>query len=111
MAQVDDALPRQMAATIVEATDPELAIPFGSNARGDAEAGPDGDLVVVEAELFGSGGDRGTGETGIRLALAKFHVSKDILFCSPEEADRWRGSRNHVLARALRAGKALHERP
>ena len=111
MVQVDDALLRRMTATIVETADPEQVILFGSCARGDAEAGSDVDLVVVEAEPFGSGRDRGAEETRIWRALAKFHVPKDILVYSQDEADRWRGSRNHVLARALREGRVLYERP
>ena len=111
MVQVDDALLRQMTATIVEAADPEQVILFGSRARGDADAGSDVDLVVVEAEPFGPGRDCGAEETRIWRALAKFHVPKDILVYSQDEADRWRGSCNHVLARALREGRVLYERP
>ena len=111
MAQVDDALLRQMTAIIVEEVDPEQVILFGSRARGDAEADSDVDLVVVEAEPFGPGGDRGAEETRLWRALARFHVSKDILVYSSDEADRWCGSLNHVLARALREGRVLYERP
>ena len=111
MALVDDALLRQMTTTIVEAADPEQAILFGSRARGSAGAGSDVDLVVVEAKPFGPGRDRGAEETRIWRALAKFHVPKDILVYSLDEADHWRGSRNHVLARALREGRVLYERP
>ena len=111
MAQVDDALLQQMTATIVEAADPEQVILFGSRARGEAWADSDVDLVVVEAEPFGPDRDRGAEETRIWRALAKFHVPKDILVYSLDEVDRWRGSRNHVLARALREGRVLYERP
>ena len=108
---VDDALLRRMTATIVHVADPEQVILFGSRARGDAEADSDVDLVIVEAEPFGPGRDRGAEETRLWRALAKFHVPKDILVYSLEEANRWRGSLNHVLARALREGKVLYERP
>ena len=111
MQQVDDTLLRLMTAAIVEAADPEQVILFGSRARGDAKADADVDLVVVEAEPFGPGRDRGAEETRLWRALAKFHVPKDILVYSLDEADRWRGSLNHVLARALREGRVLYERP
>ncbi len=107
MDHVDDALLQRMTASIVDAADPELVILFGSRARGDAKADSDVDLVVVEAEPFGPGRDRGTEETRLWWALAKFHVPKDILVYSLEEADRWRGSLNHVLARAARRQGAL----
>lgn len=43
--------------------------------------------------------------------LAPFNVAKDILVYSSDEVERWRGSPNHVLARALREGQVLYERP
>ena len=107
MARVDDALLRRMTAIIVEAVDPEQVILFGSHARGDAEADSDVDLVVVEAEPFAPDRDRGAEETRLWCALAKFHVPKDILVYSLDEADRLRGSLNHVLARATRGEGAL----
>lgn len=107
MARVDDALLLRMTAIIVEAVDPEQVILFGSCARGNAEADSDVDLVIVEAEPFGPDRDRGAEETRLWRALAKFHVPKDILVYSLDEADRWRGSLNHVLARAARRQGAL----
>ena len=111
MTRVDDAMLQRMTAAIVEAADPEKVILFGSRARGDAGADSDFDLVVVEAEPFGPGRDRGAEETRLWRALAKFHVPKDVLVYSLDEVDRWRGSLNHVLARALREGRVLYERP
>ena len=111
MARVDDTMLQRMTAAIVEAADPEQVILFGSRARGDAGPDSDVDLVVVEAEPFGPGRDRGVEETRLWRALAKFHVPKDILVYSLDETERWRGSLNHVLARALREGRVLYERP
>ena len=109
--RVDDALLEGMVRAIVEAADPDQVILFGSHARGDAVAGSDVDLIVVESMPFGEGRDRGTEETRLWRALAKFHVPKDILVYSRDEVDYWRDSLNHVLARALREGKVLYERP
>ena len=109
--RVDDALLRRMVSAIVDAAEPEQVILFGSQARGDAGPDSDVDLVVVETEPFGPGRDRGTKVTRLWRALAKFHVSKDILVYSLDEVDYWRDSLNHVLARALREGKVLYERP
>ncbi len=100
-----------MTAAIVEVADPERVILFGSRARGDADADSDIDLVVLKAEPFEPGRDRGAEETRLWRALAKFHVPKDILVYSLDEAEHWRGSLNHVLARALREGRVLYERP
>ena len=38
-------------------------------------------------------------------------VSKDILVYSRAEVEYWRDSLNHVVARALREGRVLYERP
>ncbi|MDE0373830.1 MAG: nucleotidyltransferase domain-containing protein [Rhodospirillales bacterium] len=111
MARVDEQLLQRMTTTIVEVVDPEQVILFGSHARGAAGTDSDIDLVVIEAEPFGPGRDRGAEETRLWRALAKFHVPKDILVYSREEVDYWRNSLNHVLARALREGKVLYERP
>ena len=111
MTRVDEQLLQRMTTAIVEVADPEQVILFGSHARGAAGTDSDIDLVVVEAEPFGPGRDRGDEETRLWRALAKFHVPKDILVYSREEVDYWRDSLNHVLARALREGKVLYERP
>ena len=111
MARVDEQLLQRMTTTIVEVVDPEQVILFGSHARGAAGTDSDIDLVVIEEEPFGPGRDRGAEETRLWRALAKFHVPKDILVYSREEVDYWRNSLNHVLARALREGKVLYERP
>ena len=111
MTRVDELLLQRMTASIVEVADPEQVILFGSHARGDAGTDSDIDLVVVEAEPFGPDRDRGAEETRLWRTLAKFHVPKDILVYSRDEVDYWRHSLNHVLARALREGKVLYERP
>ena len=108
---MNDPLLRQMTAAIIEEVDPQQVILFGSHARGDAKPDSDVDLLVVESEPFGPDRDRRAEETRLWRSLAKFHVAKDILVYSREEAERWRGSLNHVLARALREGKVLYERP
>lgn len=109
--EVTDALLQQMVEVIVDEADPEQVILFGSHARGDASADSDVDLVIVESDPFD--GDRDRGAEAVRLwwALANFAVPKDILVYSSDEVKYWRNSINNVLARALREGKVLYERP
>ena len=111
MTRVDDALLERMVQAIVDEVDPEQVILFGSRARGDAAAGSDVDLIVVESAPFGKGRDRDVEETRLWRALANFHVPKDLLVYSRDEVEYWRGSLNNVLARALREGRLLYERP
>ena len=102
---------QRMVRIIVAAADPEKIILFGSRARGDARPDSDVDLLVVEAEPFG--GDRNCVAESLRLhkALGAQGIDKDILVCSLDDLEYWRDSLNNVLARALREGAVLYERP
>ena len=111
MAQVDEALLQRMTAAIVAEADPERVILFGSRARGEAGPDSDVDLIVIEAEPFGPDRDRRAEAVRLWRALSGFRVPKDILVYSRDEVDYWRDSLNHVLARALREGTVLYERP
>ncbi|MDE0460868.1 MAG: nucleotidyltransferase domain-containing protein [Caldilineaceae bacterium] len=110
MVQVTDALLEQMVEKIVAEVDPEQIILFGSRARGDARAGSDVDLAVVESEPFGQERSKRLEAARLYRTLSGFLVSKDILVYSRDEVDYWRDSLNHVLARALREGRVLYER-
>ena len=110
-AEVTDALLQQMVKVIVDEADPEQVILFGSHARGDASAGSDVDLVIVESRPFDENRDRREEIVRLSWALADFAVPKDILVYSSAEVEYWRNSVNNVLARALREGKVLYERP
>ena len=106
----DDLLDRMVRAIVAEA-DPERVILFGSRARGDGGENSDIDLIVVEDEPFGP--QRSRHEESVRLyrALADFPVAADILVYSRDDVAIWRDSLNHILARALREGRLLYERP
>ena len=111
LARVTDALLDQMVQAIVDGADPERVILFGSRARGDAREDSDIDLIVIEAEPFGADRSRLAEERRLYRALAGLRVSKDILVYSLDEVEYWRDSLNFVLARALREGRVLYERP
>ena len=110
MAHVSEALLDQMVEKIVAEVDPEQIVLFGSRARGDARAGSDVDLAVVESEPFGQERSKRLEAARLYRTLSGFLVSKDILVYSRDEVDYWRSSLNHVLARALREGRVLYER-
>ena len=108
---VTEELLQQAVRTILEEVDPEMIILFGSHARGDARPDSDLDLLVVESGAFGK--ERSRDQESVRLydALGGLGVSQDILVCSTAEVEYWRDSLNHVVARALREGRVLYERP
>ena len=109
--EVTDALLDGMTRAIVDAVDPEKVILFGSRGRGDERGNSDVDLLVIEAEPFGP--ERSKHQEMLRLdrAVRDFRVPKDILVFSNAEVEYWHDSLNHVLARALREGRTLYERP
>ena len=111
MTRVSDDLLNRMVQAIVDEVDPEQVILFGSRARGDERENSDIDLVVVEAEPFGPERSRHREMVRLYHAVAGFPVPTDVLVYSHEDVDYWRNSLNHVLARALREGKVLYERP
>lgn len=111
MNTVNEDVIQEMVNTIVDEVDPESVILFGSRARSDAKEESDVDFVVVESLPFGLDRDRRTEETRLWRALAGYPVSKDVLVYSSDEVDYWRDSLNNVLARALREGRVLYERP
>ncbi len=111
MVPVTDELLDEMVRAIVEEVDPEQVILFGSRARGDAHDGSDVDLIVIEAEPFGAGRSRVEEAARLYRAASGLGVSKDILVFTLAEREYWRDSLNHVLARALREGRVLYERP
>ncbi len=111
MTRVTDTLLGQMVQAIVDEVDSEQVILFGSRVRGDSREDSDVDLVVVEAEPFGKTRSRRLEAVRLWKVLSGFSIPKDILVYSRDEVEYWRGSLNHVLARALREGKLLYERP
>ena len=100
-----------MVQTIIGAVDPEQVILFGSRARGDEQSNSDVDLIVIEAEPFGPGRSRHRELAKLYRALAAFLVPADVLVYSRDEVAYWRDSLNHVLARGLREGRVMYERP
>ena len=108
MPDLGDALLDRMIRTLVAEADPEQVILFGSRARGDARPDSDVDLLVVESEPFGADRCRHAETVRLYQALPATPVARDILVYSRDEIERWRGSLNHVAARALREGRVLY---
>jgi predicted nucleotidyltransferase len=107
---ITDKALQEITDAIVREVDPERIVLFGSRARGDVTGDSDVDLLVVERGSFGKGRSRRAELTKVERALIRFAVPTDILLYSMEELERWRGSLNHVIGRALREGKILYER-
>jgi predicted nucleotidyltransferase len=105
----------QMARDIIDATvgavAPERIVLFGSRARGDAGPDSDLDLLVVSRNPFTPQHTRQGELRRIRQALRPFRLPVDVLLYSRNEVETWRQSPNHVIARSLREGMTVYERP
>jgi len=99
-----------MVDAIVSEVSPEKIILFGSRARGMARPDADVDLLIIERRSPGEYWSRRREITRILKRLLHFPVGQDILVYTPEDEEKWRGTTNHVIARALREGKVLYER-
>lgn len=110
MSEDEKQLLQEMVEVIVREVDPETIILFGSRARGDARPDSDVDLLVVESEPFSVQHSRQKAYLQLSMALRHLPVSKDILLYSHDEFGYWKTSLNHVVGRASREGRILHER-
>jgi predicted nucleotidyltransferase len=106
-----DPIIQDIVKAVVEASDPDRIILFGSTARGEVGPDSDVDLLVVEKESSYKGGSRWAESSRIRRALWRFPVPIDILLFTPEEIEKWKDSTNHVIARSMREGRVLYDRP
>ena len=77
---------------------------FGSQARGDADAGSDIDLLVIESEVT----DRGAEMVRLRRLLRRLPAAFDVLVYTQDELDRWGKEPGSALYWALKEGQVLH---
>jgi predicted nucleotidyltransferase len=92
---------------ILEVSDPEQIILFGSYARGDNGPDSDLDLLVVLRAV------QSTRAESIRLkrALRGLLVPVDILVATPEQLERHRNTVGLIYRTVLSEGKLVYERP
>ncbi len=100
-----------MAAAVAEAVRPRRVVLFGSHATGEAGRDSDVDFLIVGEHPFRDEGERADALVRAWESLAPFRVPADLLLYSQEEVERWAGTTNHVVARALRTGRVVYERP
>lgn len=106
---MDNQLVAEMAKIIVETVQPRCIILFGSQAKNTASPTSDYDFMVISDSIAADGRYRTMAQ--LWRALSRFKVPKDILLYSTAEIERWRHSKNHIIARALKEGKMVYERP
>ena len=98
---LDDVIER-----IVEVTEPERIILFGSAARGGMGPNSDIDLLLIK-----DGGDPLDLMGRIYRRLHGVGAAVDAIVVSPEDVERYRDSHALVIKPALRDGKVVYESP
>ena len=103
----DPQLIQEIVRRIVNVSQPETVILFGSRARGTARPESDIDLLVIAnstqlryrraAPLYG--------------ALSDIIAPMDIVVYSPEEVQEWSEVRQAFVTTAIREGQVLYETP
>ncbi len=105
---VDDALLAEVVRRMLAVGSPRKIVLFGSHARGDARAGSDLDLLVVEDICEEPSHKRAT---AYRMALSGLHPDKDILVYTSGEIEEWAAVPQAFITTALREGRVLYEKP
>jgi uncharacterized protein len=99
-----------IADAIKQVANPDLVILFGSQARGTANENSDIDLLVVGDRPLNEAWSKRREIGRIRRSLPPVKVPIDLLFFTPDEVLRWKGTTNHIISEAFREGEVLYER-
>jgi len=105
--QVDEALLREIVRRILSVREPESIILFGSHARGEAHAGSDLDILIVENE---NALPKHRRAVDYHMALWGIEHEIDLLVYTADEIDDWSEVPNAFPTTAMREGKVLYEK-
>src|SRR6202034_4522651 len=97
--QVDEPLLREIVQRILSLREPEAIILFGSYARGEAHAGSDLDILIVEKD---NPLPRHQRALDYRLAIGDIEREIDLLVYAPEEIEDWSEVPNAFPTTAMR---------
>ena len=103
--QVDEVLLREIVKRLLSVREPEAIILFGSHARGDAHAGSDLDILIVEKENPLSKPRRAV---DYEMALGNIDHEIDLLVYTLAEVEDWSEVPNAFPTTAVREGKVLY---
>jgi predicted nucleotidyltransferase len=102
---VDEQTLQQMVKRIVAAARPSRVILFGSYGRGDADAGSDLDIMVIQPEVTNQYEEM----VRLRQVIGSVGTGVDVLVYSEAEYERRSQVPGTVLYWARKEGRALYE--
>ncbi len=108
---LDAGLLESIREAVLRQVNPLLVVLFGSQAKGTANIDSDIDLLVIDDRPFSADRSRRRIIGDIRRSIPADRHPVDVLLFDASELRRWRETTNHVIARALREGVVLYERP
>lgn len=108
---MDPRLVDALRSAVLQRLTPLLVVLFGSQARGTSNPDSDIDLLVIDDQPFSPRRSRRRIIGDIRRSIRADSYPVDVLLFDAAELARWRETTNHVIARALREGVVLYERP
>jgi len=91
---------------IVEASQPDKVVLFGSRARGDARPDSDYDVLVIKD----SAEPRYRRSVPLYRAPTGLFANVDLLVYTPTEVKEWEAVLQAFITTAMREGKAVYER-
>ena len=101
---IDEQTLQEVVKRIVAAAQPSRVILFGSHGRGDADAGSDLDLMVVQPQVV----DKYREMIRLRKAVGHIGVGVDVLVYSEAEMEERRDWCTSPIYWALREGRTLY---
>jgi uncharacterized protein len=103
---LNNAVIKQITSSVLEVSDPEKIIMFGSYAREEADEYSDIDLLVIEQGTI----DRGKEMIKIRNSIGDIGVGVDVVVYSEAYVKEWKDVRCSLIYQALKEGKVLYEK-
>ena len=101
---IDEQTLQEVVKRIVAAAQPSRVILFGSHGRGDADAGSDLDLMVIEPQVV----DKYREMIRLRKAVGHIGVGVDVLVYSEAEMEERRDWCTSPIYWALREGRMFY---
>jgi len=104
---LSDKVLQEVVRRVVEVSQPERIILFGSAARGEMRPNSDVDLLVIRGGEY----DQGRLMGDIYMSLHGVGQAVDVILVTPELVEKYRNTHCLIIAPALKEGKVVYVSP